>query len=72
MTILSKSNLSSAFATSAILFIVVMLASWLLFAEPLGWNKVIGSLVILAGIVLLGADESRPASAGSADALSPT
>ncbi|HEY2394534.1 MAG TPA: GNAT family N-acetyltransferase [Rudaea sp.] len=72
MTILSKSNLSSAFATSAVLFIVVMLASWLLFAEPLGWHKVIGSLVILAGIVLLGADDSRPASAGSADALSPT
>ena len=68
MTILSKSNLSSAFATSAILFIIVMLASWLLFAEPLGWHKLVGSLVILAGIVLLGADDSRPA--GSADTLS--
>jgi len=61
MTILSKSNLSSAFSTSAILFIVVMLASRLLFAEPLGWNKVIGSLVILSGILLLGADETKPA-----------
>lgn len=57
MTILSKSALSSAFATSAVLFIVVMLASRLLFAEPLGWNKVIGSAVILIGILMLGADE---------------
>jgi predicted N-acyltransferase/multidrug transporter EmrE-like cation transporter len=72
MTILSKSNLSSAFATTAILFIVVMLASWLLFAEPLGWNKVIGSLVILSGIVLLGADDATPVSAAPGDALRPT
>jgi drug/metabolite transporter (DMT)-like permease len=54
---LSESALSSAFATSAILFVVIMLASWLLFAEPLGWTKLTGSAVILIGILLLGADE---------------
>jgi len=59
MTILSKSALSSAFATTALLFVVIMLASWLLFAEPLSWNKLVGSAVILAGILMLGADEPR-------------
>jgi len=59
MTILSKSALSSAFATTALLFVVIMLASWLLFAEPLSWNKLLGSAVILVGILMLGADEPR-------------
>ena len=66
MTILSKSALSSAFATTALLFVVIMLASWLLFAEPLTWNKLVGSGVILAGILMLGADEPRNAGHGSA------
>jgi undecaprenyl phosphate-alpha-L-ara4N flippase subunit ArnE len=66
MTILSRSNLSSAFATSAVLFIAVLLASRLLFAEPLGWHKLIGCAVILIGILMLGADEpSTEARAGS-------
>jgi multidrug transporter EmrE-like cation transporter len=56
MTILSKSALSSAFATSAVLLIVIMLASRVLFAEPLGWSKLLGSAVILAGILMLGPD----------------
>ena len=63
MSILSRSALSSAFATSAILFILVMAASWLLFDEPIGWAKVGGSVVILTGILLLGADP-LPAPAG--------
>jgi multidrug transporter EmrE-like cation transporter len=63
MTILSKSRLSSAFATSAILFVIVMLSSWLLFAEPLGWNKLLGSAVILGGILLVGSGEPPEAAA---------
>lgn len=59
MTILSKSALSKAFATSAVLFVVVMAASRVLFAEPLGWQKVLGSAVILAGILLLGQDDGE-------------
>ena len=60
MTILSKSALSSAFGTSAILFVVVMLSGWLLFAEPLGWGKIIGSAAILCGILLIGTEDSAP------------
>lgn len=63
MTILSKSALSKAFATSAVLFVIVMLASRVLFAEPLGWQKVLGSAVILAGILLLGDEDGEPAPA---------
>jgi multidrug transporter EmrE-like cation transporter len=36
----------------------VLLASRLLFAEPLGWSKLIGCAVILIGILLLGADDA--------------
>src|SRR5262249_4538286 len=57
MTILSASALSGAFATSPILFVVVLLASWLLFGEPVGGAKLLGSAAILLGILLLGADE---------------
>jgi predicted N-acyltransferase len=68
MTILSKSALSSAFATTAVLFIVIMLASRVLFAEPLGWSKLFGSAVILIGILMLGSDHHAPE---STDASSP-
>jgi predicted N-acyltransferase/multidrug transporter EmrE-like cation transporter len=67
MTILSRSALSSAFATSGVLFIVVLLASRLLFAEPLGWNKLIGSAVILIGILMLGADDAPVGSRADAE-----
>jgi predicted N-acyltransferase/multidrug transporter EmrE-like cation transporter len=62
MSILSKSALSSAFATTAVLFIVIMLASRVLFGEPLGWAKLLGSAVILCGIVMLGSDHHPPES----------
>jgi predicted N-acyltransferase len=59
MTILSRSSLSGAFATSAILFVVILAASAWLFGEPLGWSRLAGSAVILFGILLLGADEPQ-------------
>jgi predicted N-acyltransferase len=73
MTILARSALSRAFATSAVLFVVVMLAGWLLFAEPLGWRKLAGSAAILAGLLLLGDehDESPDASGAGADGTPP-
>ena len=37
MTILRKFTLSAAFATSAIVFVGVMLASWLVFGERIGF-----------------------------------
>lgn len=56
MSILEKSALSSAFPTSAIAFVVVMFASWAVFGDPMGWEKILGSAIIVAGILLLGGD----------------
>jgi len=57
MTILRKSTLSAAFTTSAIVFVAVMVSSWLVFGEYIGWLRLTGSLVIVAGILMIGADE---------------
>ncbi len=56
MTILSKSTLSSAYPTSAIVFVSVMIASWVVFGEAVDWEKVLGSAIIVAGILMLGGD----------------
>ena len=56
MTILEKTALSAAFPTSAIAFVTVMLASWAVLGEPMGWEKILGSAIIVAGILLLGGD----------------
>ena len=56
MKILERSSLSSAFPTSAIVFVAVMIASWVVFGDPMGWEKILGSAIIVAGILLLGSD----------------
>jgi multidrug transporter EmrE-like cation transporter len=61
MLILRNSRLSAAFPTSAIVFIAVMLASWLIFAESISWSQALGAAVIVLGIVLLGGDADESA-----------
>jgi drug/metabolite transporter (DMT)-like permease len=56
MTILEKSALSAAFPASAIVFVSIMIASWAVFGDPMGWEKILGSAIIVAGILLLGSD----------------
>ena len=60
MTILEKSALSAAFPTSAIVFVAIMIASWAVFDDPMGWEKILGSAIIVAGILMLGGD-AQPA-----------
>lgn len=60
MTILRKSTLSAAFTTSAIVFVAVMLSSWLVFGEHIGWLRLAGSAVIVVGILMIGSDEGGP------------
>ena len=65
MTILRKSTLSAAFATSAIVFVAVMLSSCLVFGEHIGIMQLLGSAIIVGGILLLGtdaADDANPRS----------
>jgi predicted N-acyltransferase/multidrug transporter EmrE-like cation transporter len=57
IAILRKSRLSGAFPTLAILFVGMIVAGRLLFGEPIGWVKVAGCAMILAGILLLGPDD---------------
>jgi drug/metabolite transporter (DMT)-like permease len=57
MRILEKSRLSSAFPTSAIAFVAIMIASKVVFGDPMGWEKILGSAIIVAGILLLGDDK---------------
>jgi drug/metabolite transporter (DMT)-like permease len=66
MVILRHSSLSSAFPTGAIVLIVLMIASKVLFDEPVGWLKALGSAMIVAGVLLLGPDHpaATPAAAG--------
>lgn len=56
MRILEKSRLSSAFPTSAIAFVAIMISSWAVFGDPMAWEKILGSVIIVAGILLLGSD----------------
>lgn len=56
MGILEKSALSAAFPITAITFVTVLLASWVVLGEPMGWEKLLGSAIIVAGILLLGGD----------------
>ena len=58
MTILRKSTLSAAFAMSAIVFVAVMFASWWVFGEHIGGMQLLGAAVIVAGILMLGADDA--------------
>lgn len=58
MTILRKSTLSAAFTTSAIVFVAVMLASWLVFGERIGFWQMVGCAIIVAGILSLGPDDA--------------
>ena len=61
MGILEKSALSTAFPITAITFVTVLVASWVVLGEPMGWEKLLGSAIIVAGILLLGGDaESTP------------
>ena len=70
MLILGHSNLSRAFPTTAIVFVAVMLASWLVLHEPIGGVQIIGAAVIVAGILQLGSD--APTAARTSNLTTPT
>jgi len=57
MLILGQSELSRAFPTTAIVFVAVMFASWLVLHEPIGAVQLFGAAVIVAGILQLRRDD---------------
>jgi len=73
MLILLDSDLSRAFPTSAIVFVAVMVTSWLVLHEPIGAIQLLGASVIVAGILQLGHDRPvAPPQIASVVAPSPT
>jgi drug/metabolite transporter (DMT)-like permease len=58
MLILRDSDLSRAFPTSAIVFVAVIVASWLVLREPIGGMQMAGAAIIVTGILQLG--RARP------------
>lgn len=49
---LRKIDLSIAFAFSSLNYALVMIASSIFFKEKLSFNKIIGTIIIVAGIIL--------------------
>lgn len=59
MLILRRSSLSLAFPLSSLVFVVVLLGSWLGLGEHIGALHWVGVVVIMAGIALLAEGEER-------------
>lgn len=53
LVVISKWELSIAYPMLALSYVVTVIASWLVLHEPLTWQKVVGSLVICAGVALV-------------------
>lgn len=53
LVVISRVNLSLAYPILALGYVVTVIASWLLLSEPLTWQKLVGSLVICAGVALV-------------------
>ncbi|HEY3696463.1 SMR family transporter [Phenylobacterium sp.] len=60
MLVLSQMKLSAAFALSAVGYVLVILASWLLFHERADLFQVAGGAAILAGVWLIGRPGEQP------------
>ena len=54
LKVLEHADLSFAQPITSLAYVAVTGLSWLLFAEPVGWLKVVGIVCILAGVWLIG------------------
>ncbi len=50
---LTKFDLSFAYPFTSIAFVLVLFLSYYFFAEPLSWQKIAGTFLIVGGIILL-------------------
>ena len=56
MVVLAEIKLSSAFSISALSYVMVILASWTVFHEPVGMLEIFGSAAIVGGVLLIGGE----------------
>lgn len=57
MVVLAEMKLSAAFSLSAISYVLVILASWIVFHEPADAMQVVGGAAILFGVWLIGSED---------------
>lgn len=55
--VLKKFDLTIAFANKAVVVIWGIIWGWLFFNEAVTWNKVVGAVVIIAGILIVVKDD---------------
>jgi multidrug transporter EmrE-like cation transporter len=53
--VLQKTDLSVAYPFVSLGFVLTMLAGWYLFAEPVGILRIVGTLLICAGVLVVAA-----------------
>ncbi|MBN1483240.1 MAG: EamA family transporter [Chloroflexia bacterium] len=53
LVVISRIELSVAYPMLGLSYVITVLASWLLLQERLSWQKLVGSLVICLGVVLV-------------------
>ena len=51
--VLSKAKLSMAYPFTALIYVMIIFASWLFFKEDFGAYQIIGTVVIIAGLLIL-------------------
>jgi len=54
LVVISRWELSVAYPMLGLSYVVTVIASWLVLHEPITWQKVVGSLIICAGVALVG------------------
>ena len=57
--LLSTVDLGAAFPISALCYVAVLGSSWLVFHEPASMRQLLGSAAILAGVWLIGTEETE-------------
>ena len=68
MLILGRTQLSRAYPMSAIVFVAMMVVSWLVLHESIGGFQAVGAVLIVLGILQLGGAEAAQEHDGPADA----
>jgi drug/metabolite transporter (DMT)-like permease len=53
LVVISRVDLSVAYPMLGLSYVITVFASWCLLDEPLNWQKVVGSVVICAGVALV-------------------
>jgi drug/metabolite transporter (DMT)-like permease len=53
LVVISRVNLSWAYPMLGLSYVIAVIASWLVLHEPLTWQKIVGSLIVCAGVALV-------------------